>query len=319
MWPAAESPVAVTFSCDDLQGSADGAADVVAPLPALVVDAPDVVDDDDSVGDAAEGLEPFESLHPDNVEATTMRPSSAIRRVLMSRAPFKRSSWVLPRQRLHRQFRALFQGCHAQVSSHGSPGLLGSRGSLATENPIEGMPLRLLSRRHAHSRLVALIGVVAILATVLPACHGKKKAETASDAVAAYLIAWGQRDYAVMGRLQNHPPDAAALEDFNRAMVTDVRVKSAKFTAAAPVEDKEKTHATVALTNRFEVDQFGAWTTHGTLRLTHRDDHWYVDWSPQEVESTLRTGRSSRGPSPGRAAPRSSAPAARRSRARRRW
>ena len=44
------------------------------------------------------------------------------------------------------------------------------------------------------------------------------------------------------------------------------------------------------ITNRFEVDQFGTWTTHGTLRLTHRDDHWFVDWSPQEVERTLREG-----------------------------
>ena len=131
---------------------------------------------------------------------------------------------------------------------------------------------------------------MALFATVLPACHDKKKEETASDAVAAYLAAWGHRDYAAMGRVQNHPTDAAALEAFNRAMVTDVGVKSAKFTAATPVEDKEKTHATAILTNRFEVDQFGTWTTHGTLRLTHRDDHWYVDWSPQEVESTLRAG-----------------------------
>jgi hypothetical protein len=120
MWPAPELPLAVTFSCDDLQSSADGGVDVVAPLEPLVVDAPEVVDED-RVGDAAEDFESFESLHPDSVEATTIRPSSAIRRVRMSRAPFKRSGWVLPSQRLHRQFRALFQGCHAQVSSRSRP------------------------------------------------------------------------------------------------------------------------------------------------------------------------------------------------------
>ena len=56
---------------------------------------------------------------------------------------------------------------------------------------------------------------MALVATVLPACHGKKKEETASDVVAAYLAAWARRDYAAMGRLQNHPADAAALEAFN--------------------------------------------------------------------------------------------------------
>jgi len=159
----------------------------------------------------------------------------------------------------------------------------------ATENPIERTALKPPNRRHAHSRLVALIGVVALVATVLPACTKKHK-ETASDAVAAYLAAWNHRDYAAMGRLQNHPGDAAALETFNRAMVTDLRVKSATFAAGAPVEDKEKTRATARLTNRFELDQLGTWTTHGTLTLIHRDDHWFVEWSPQEVVGTLRTG-----------------------------
>ena len=72
-------------------------------------------------------------------------------------------------------------------------------------------------------------------------------------------------------------------------MVKDLRVTSVDFVAAKPVEEKNS-RATVRLTNRFTIDEFGPWTAHGLMRLVQRDDHWFVDWSPQEIDTELRTG-----------------------------
>ena len=96
-----------------------------------------------------------------------------------------------------------------------------------------------------------------------------------------------------MGRLQNHPTDAAALAAFNRTLVTDLRARKAEFVAGTPVV-KDKTRATVRLTNRFELEQFGTWTAQGVLALTKRDGHWFVDWSPLFVDTDVARRRAIR-------------------------
>jgi cell division protein FtsI/penicillin-binding protein 2 len=137
-------------------------------------------------------------------------------------------------------------------------------------------------------RTIALIVAAGLVAALLPACHNQTDKESVSDVVAAYLQSWSTRDYAAMGRAQIRATDVAALAAFNRAMVTDLRVKRAAFAAAKPVE--EKTRATVRLTNRFTIEEFGTWTAHGVIRLVQRDEHWFIDWSPQEIDTELRTG-----------------------------
>jgi len=87
----------------------------------LVADAPAVVEDDEAVGEAAGEADDFEWLHPASVKPRTAKPTDAIRRVFMLRAPFIRANSGLPRQRLHRQFPALFQGCGAPPSSRYGP------------------------------------------------------------------------------------------------------------------------------------------------------------------------------------------------------
>jgi cell division protein FtsI/penicillin-binding protein 2 len=141
------------------------------------------------------------------------------------------------------------------------------------------------SARAAARRAISLVALVALCASLLPACS-KSHQPSASDVAAAYLRAWTGRDYTTMATLIDRR--SAPFAAFDRKLVSDLGVQRAEHVAGTLSQTKDQ--ATVAVTNRYVIATFGAWSAHGVLRLSHRSGNWLVVWSPQQVATALRPG-----------------------------
>jgi cell division protein FtsI/penicillin-binding protein 2 len=103
---------------------------------------------------------------------------------------------------------------------------------------------------------------------------------------AAYLEAWGRRDWAAMQARTTAPPADFAAQ--HTRMLEDVRAATASF-APGPAR-VEGDRAEVPFQARLELRALGEWPYQGVVRLARRDGRWKVDWSPATLHPDLAPG-----------------------------
>jgi len=142
-------------------------------------------------------------------------------------------------------------------------------------------PLNARASRRGPSQLVVLGVVIVFLASLLAACGsgGDDLSATVDD----YVRAWNRTNYDAMAKLVAQPP--ADFNDFHQNLVNTLDISHQEHRAGEVRQHDDR--ASVALTNRYTTDPFGAWETHGQLDLARRNGAWRVVWSPQEIDTRL--------------------------------
>jgi cell division protein FtsI/penicillin-binding protein 2 len=103
---------------------------------------------------------------------------------------------------------------------------------------------------------------------------------------AAYLDAWGRRDWpAMQGLAATAPADFAAQ---HTRMLEALRVTEASFAAGPARTDGGR--AEVPFQARLQLRALGEWSYQGLLRLVRRERRWRVDWSPAAIHPDLADG-----------------------------
>jgi cell division protein FtsI/penicillin-binding protein 2 len=100
---------------------------------------------------------------------------------------------------------------------------------------------------------------------------------------AAYLEAWGRKDWPAMQAHLTAPP--ADFVERHTAMVEDLRVTGASFTPGTATVTDDR--AEVPFQARLRLRALGEWPYQGRLRLVRRDDRWRVDWTPATLHPDL--------------------------------
>ena len=103
---------------------------------------------------------------------------------------------------------------------------------------------------------------------------------------AAYLEAWGRKDWAAMQAQVAAPPTDFAKRHTD--MVEALRVAGASFTPGAATVTDDR--AELPFQAKLELRALGEWPYQGVLRLVRRDDRWLVDWSPATLHPDLADG-----------------------------
>jgi cell division protein FtsI/penicillin-binding protein 2 len=103
---------------------------------------------------------------------------------------------------------------------------------------------------------------------------------------AAYLDAFGRRDWAAMQALVAAPPADFAAQ--HARALQDLRATAASFTAEPARTDGGR--AEVPFQARLQLRALGEWSYQGLLRLVRRDRRWRVDWSPAAIHPDLAAG-----------------------------
>jgi hypothetical protein len=129
--------------------------------------------------------------------------------------------------------------------------------------------------------------VAALCAAVLAACSSTKPAPppppSPTPVAAAFLTAWGQRDWAQMAVLVDKPPvDFASA---NRAALTTLGATAATYTLGALSVHGPRASAKV--TESLTLPVFGAWVVQTDLALTLKKGKWLVEWSPATIDPAL--------------------------------
>ncbi|HSO53322.1 MAG TPA: penicillin-binding transpeptidase domain-containing protein, partial [Actinomycetes bacterium] len=104
---------------------------------------------------------------------------------------------------------------------------------------------------------------------------------------AAYLEAWGRKDWAAMQAQVAAPP--ADFAKRHTDMVEALRVTGASFTPGTTTVTDDR--AELPFQAKLELRALGEWPYQGTLRLVRRDDRWLVDWSPATLHPDLAEGQ----------------------------
>jgi cell division protein FtsI/penicillin-binding protein 2 len=135
--------------------------------------------------------------------------------------------------------------------------------------------------------------VVAVVAVVVLAAAGGGawwllRAKAGPDPVAAaYLEAWGRKDWpAMQARVDAPPADFAAQ---HTAMLDALRVTQASFAPGTATVDDDR--AEVPFQAHLALRALGDWSYQGVLRLVRRDGRWRVDWSPATLHPDLAAGQ----------------------------
>ena len=100
---------------------------------------------------------------------------------------------------------------------------------------------------------------------------------------AAYLEAWGRKDWAAMQANVNAPP--ADFAKRHTDMVEALRVTQASFTPGSATVTDDR--AEVPFQAKLALRALGEWPYDGALRLVRRDGRWLVDWSPATLHPDL--------------------------------
>jgi cell division protein FtsI/penicillin-binding protein 2 len=103
---------------------------------------------------------------------------------------------------------------------------------------------------------------------------------------AAYLDAFGRRDWAAMQALVAAPPADFAAQ--HARALQDLRATAASFTAEPARTDGGR--AEVPFQARLQLRALGEWSYQGLLRMVRRDRRWRVDWSPAAIHPDLAAG-----------------------------
>jgi cell division protein FtsI/penicillin-binding protein 2 len=135
--------------------------------------------------------------------------------------------------------------------------------------------------------------IVAVVAVVVLAAAGggawwllRPKARP-DPVAAAYLEAWGRKDWSAMqARVAAPPADFAAQ---HTAMLDALRVTQAGFAPGTATVDDDR--AEVPFQARLALRALGDWSYQGVLRLVRRDGRWRVDWSPATLHPDLAAGQ----------------------------
>jgi len=134
--------------------------------------------------------------------------------------------------------------------------------------------------------------IVAVVAVVVLAAAGGGawwllRPKAGPDPVAAaYLEAWGRKDWAAMQAQVAAPPADFAAQQ--AAMLDALRVSEASFTPGTASVDDDR--AQVPFQARLTLRALGEWSYQGLLRLVRRDGRWRVDWAPATLHPDLAPG-----------------------------
>jgi cell division protein FtsI/penicillin-binding protein 2 len=134
--------------------------------------------------------------------------------------------------------------------------------------------------------IVAVVAVVVLAAAGGGAWWLLRPRARPEPVAAAYLEAWGRKDWpAMQAQVAAPPADFAAR---HTDMLETLRAAEASFTPGpATVTDDQ---AEVPFQARLQLRALGEWPYQGVLRLVRRDDRWRVDWSPATLHSDLAPG-----------------------------
>jgi cell division protein FtsI/penicillin-binding protein 2 len=131
--------------------------------------------------------------------------------------------------------------------------------------------------------IVAVVAVVVLAGAGAGAWWLLRPKARPEPVAAAYLEAWGRRDWPAMQAQVAAPP--AGFTERHTAMVEALRVTQASFTpGTATVADDR---AEVPFQARLRLRALGEWPYAGLLRLVRRDDRWRVDWSPATLHPEM--------------------------------
>jgi cell division protein FtsI/penicillin-binding protein 2 len=134
-----------------------------------------------------------------------------------------------------------------------------------------------------------IIGVVAVVVLAAAGAGAwwllRPKAKP-EPVAAAYLEAWGRKDWAAMQAQVAAPP--ADFAKRHTDMVDALRVTGASFTPGTATVTDDR--AELPFQAKLELRALGEWPYQGQLRLVRRDDRWLVDWSPATLHPDLATG-----------------------------
>ncbi|HEV2895960.1 MAG TPA: penicillin-binding transpeptidase domain-containing protein [Actinomycetota bacterium] len=139
-------------------------------------------------------------------------------------------------------------------------------------------------RRWVIAGVVAVVVLAAAGAGAWWLLRPKAKPEPVA---AAYLEAWGRKDWAAMQAQVAAPP--ADFAKRHTDMVDALRVAGASFTPGTAMVTDDR--AELPFQAKLELRALGEWPYQGLLRLVRRDDRWLVDWSPATLHPDMAEGQ----------------------------
>jgi cell division protein FtsI/penicillin-binding protein 2 len=134
--------------------------------------------------------------------------------------------------------------------------------------------------------IVAVVAVVVLAAAGAGAWWLLRPTARPDPVAAAYLAAWGRRDWAAMQGMAAAPP--ADFAKRHTDMLEALRATEAGFAPGTATVDGDR--AEVPFQARLELRALGEWSYRGLLRLVRRDDRWLVAWSPATLHPDLVPG-----------------------------
>ena len=134
--------------------------------------------------------------------------------------------------------------------------------------------------------IAAVVAVVVLAAAGAGAWWLLRPKAKPEPVAAAYLEAWGRKDWAAMQAQVAAPP--ADFAKRHTDMVDALRVTGASFTPGTATVTDDR--AELPFQAKLELRALGEWPYQGQLRLVRRDDRWLVDWSPATLHPDLATG-----------------------------
>ena len=134
--------------------------------------------------------------------------------------------------------------------------------------------------------IVGVVAVVVLAAAGAGAWWLLRPKAKPDPVAAAYLEAWGRKDWAAMQAQVAAPP--ADFAKRHTDMVEALRVTEASFDPGTATVTDDR--AEVPFQAKLRLRALGEWPYQGLLRLVRRDDRWRVDWSPATLHPEMSAG-----------------------------
>ena len=134
--------------------------------------------------------------------------------------------------------------------------------------------------------IVAVVVVVVLAGAGVGAWWLLRPTAKPEPVAAAYLEAWGRKDWAAMQARVAAPP--ADFAKRHTDMLDALRVTKASFAPGTVTVTDDR--AELPFQARLRLRALGEWPYQGVLRLVRRDDRWLVDWSPATLHPDLAEG-----------------------------
>jgi cell division protein FtsI/penicillin-binding protein 2 len=134
--------------------------------------------------------------------------------------------------------------------------------------------------------IVGLVAVVVLAAAGAGAWWYLRPKARPDPVAAAYLEAWGRKDWPAMQAQVAAPPADFAKQHTD--MTDALRVTEASFAPGTATVTDDR--AEVPFQAKLALRALGEWPYAGVLRLVRRDDRWLVDWSPATLHPELTAG-----------------------------